>query len=199
MLLTACVAGADDSQVLSLAVAQAHYAVSSLAVHEVGEWFTYHGTQVFPPHRPDPYLPHDQDGGPDGNGQVVLWLDYGPAAGEAPEAKTPLDAAADQYVDLAAIGTLPGQAVCLSKDGVTVDGPGCSSITLPWSGLSPVPAATNSQERVLHLLHQAVVASELRLIAQNLRVQGESVLAPVPGPYQDQARVNWRAHLTYDG
>ncbi|MEV0084465.1 hypothetical protein [Saccharopolyspora sp. NPDC050642] len=55
-LIAACTAGADDWTVLGMAVAQAHYAVATLAVHEVGEWFTYQGRQVFPPHRPDPYL-----------------------------------------------------------------------------------------------------------------------------------------------
>ncbi|MFC5149026.1 hypothetical protein [Streptomyces aureoversilis] len=75
-LIAACAHGASDGEVLALAVAQAHYALATLLVHEVGEWFTYCGRQVFPPHRPDPHFPLDEDNGPDGNGAVVLWLTY---------------------------------------------------------------------------------------------------------------------------
>ncbi|MFJ4741341.1 hypothetical protein [Streptomyces sp. NPDC088775] len=79
MLVAACAAGANDDEVLALAVAQAHYAIATLAVHEVGEWFTYRGEQVFPPHRSNPGFPADEENGPDGNGAVVLWLAYDPA------------------------------------------------------------------------------------------------------------------------
>ncbi|MEU2514741.1 hypothetical protein [Streptomyces syringium] len=88
-LIAACAPGAPDDVILALAVAQAHYALATLLIHEVGEWFTYRGRQVFPPHRPDPYLPLDEDGGPDGNGAVVLWLTYGPAAAPGPAAGRP--------------------------------------------------------------------------------------------------------------
>ncbi|MEV4505487.1 hypothetical protein [Streptomyces klenkii] len=88
-LIATCARGATDAEVWALAVAQAHYALATLLVHEVGEWFTYRGRQVFPPHRPDPYLPLDEDNGPDGNGAVVLWLIYGPAAAPGPAAGRP--------------------------------------------------------------------------------------------------------------
>lgn len=198
MLVAACAAGASDDQVLALAVAQAHYVISCLAVHEVGEWFTYRDEQVFPPHRPDPYLPHDEDSGPDGNGQVVLWLTYGRAVrGGRPAGAVPSPLSAECWPDLADLGTLPGQTLSVDQHGITIEGPGDAPAAFTaWADAAP-DMPSDGLEQVLRPIHQAIVASELAVVARHLRLLGEPVLAPAPGPAGDG--VAWQAYLTHDG
>jgi len=198
-LIAACATGAGDEHLLALSVAQAHYALATLAVHEVGEWNTYRGHQVYPPHRPDPYLPHDEDGGPDGNGQVVLWLTYDGAAGSAadqPRASA-LSRTVRQPVHREDIGTLPGQTLILAPHGITVTPPHTAlptftSWTTPRENEDPV-------ELALRDIHQAMVISELGAVAAHLHLSGAPVLARNPGPHLGGDGVAWAASVTYDG
>ncbi|MGP3941887.1 hypothetical protein [Streptomyces sp. 6N106] len=131
----------------------------------MGEWYTYRGHQIYPPHRPDPYLPHDEDGGPDGNGQVVLWLTYGDAS--APTADQPRASVFSHGVRLPVnrddIGTLPGQTLFLAPHGITV--------TSPHTSLATFTSWTNPQDGegavalTLRDIHQAMVMSELGVVA----------------------------------
>ncbi|MFJ4526196.1 hypothetical protein ACIP4Y_35660 [Streptomyces sp. NPDC088810] len=195
MLVAACAAGAGDEEVLALAVAQAHYAIATLAVHEVGEWFTFRGEQVFPPHRCDPGLPNDEENGPDGNGAVVLWLRYGREATAHPPAAS--TAIRDHAAYLADITTLPGQKPRADTAGITVEGPGDAPAThFAWADATTAEA-TDDRSRILHAVHQAIVASELTVVARHLLVGGQPVLAPSPPPAS--RGVPWQAHLTYDG
>ncbi|MFB7918929.1 hypothetical protein [Streptomyces sp. NPDC056061] len=197
MLVAACATGASDKMVLALAVAQAHYAIATLAVHEVGEWFTFRGEQVFPPHRRAPDLPDDEETGPDGNGQVVLWLAYG-HDDSIDRPRGPVSAPiADHVTYLADIGTLPGQRLCADESGITVEGPDNALATrFPWSNASTAGAG-DDRTRVLHSVHRSLVVSELMVVARHLLVHSRPVLAPTPGP--GAVGVVWQAHLTYDG
>ncbi|MGW7605525.1 hypothetical protein [Streptomyces antimycoticus] len=198
-LIAACAAGAGDEHLLALSVARAHYALATLVVHEVGEWYTYRGQQVYPPHWPDPHLPHEEDGGPDGNGQIVVWLTYGHAAGsisDQPRAST-FPHVAGRLVNRDDIGTLPGQALILAPHGITVTPPRTTLTALtPW---------TNSRdnedpvELALRDIHQAMVMSELSVVAAHLHLSGAPVLAPSPGLRQGGDGMAWAASLTYDG
>ncbi|MFF2228343.1 hypothetical protein ACFVV7_34055 [Streptomyces globisporus] len=199
MLVSACAAGANDDEVLELAVAQAHYAVATLAVHEVGEWFTFRGEQVFPPHRPDHDLPGDEENGPDGNGAVVLWLAYG-HDDDAARASGAVGAAAGGRASyLADIGTLPGQKLYAVDSGIAVEGPGDAPATrFSWE----VNGANSSgieddRSRTLHAVHEAIISSELRVVARHLLVRGQPVLAPAPD--SEGSGLTWRFHLAYDG
>ncbi|MDW4912556.1 hypothetical protein [Streptomyces californicus] len=200
MLVAACAAGADDDTVLELAVAQAHYAVATLAIHEVGEWFTFHGEQVFPPHRPDHDLPSDEENGPDGNGAVVLWFSYDR---QNRTARTPGTVAApadgwERY--LADIETLPGQRLHADSSGIAVAGPGDLPATrFSWTEATGESAngLQDDRSRVLHAVHQGIVSSELSVVARHLLVRGQPVLAPAPG--SKGSGLPWRFHLTYDG
>ncbi|MFI1259186.1 hypothetical protein ACH4U6_36415 [Streptomyces netropsis] len=218
-LIAACAHGASDDEILALAVAQAHYALATLLVHEVGEWFTYRGRQVYPPHRPDPYVPQDEDGGPDGNGAIVLWLTYphpaGPAPGPAPGAPlpaaarisagsashlAPLPAAvpgpvAAHRVDPADIGTLPGQLLILDSHQITVTPP--HALTATRGTWSPVPDQHDALAQALRDIHRVMVMSELAVLATCLHLNGAPVLALAPGPSWTGAP--WHAHLTDDG
>ncbi|MEE1931279.1 hypothetical protein V1J52_24410 [Streptomyces sp. TRM 70351] len=196
-LIAACAAGLDDGHVSALAVAQAHYALATLALHEVGEWYTYRGEQVFPPHRPDPCLPGVEDRGPDGNGQVILWLDYGraalPAAAQHPGRWVARSAVCP--VDRADLGTLPGQILTLTSVGVCVTPPhgGAATVTA-WT---VHPAADTVLEQALRDVHHGMAMSELTVIAAHLRLAGMPVLAPVPAT--GAGGVACTAHLSYDG
>ncbi|MFF4188470.1 hypothetical protein ACFYZ9_35255 [Streptomyces sp. NPDC001691] len=201
MLVAAYAAGASDEEVLALAVAQAHYAIGTLAVHEVGEWFTYRGKQVFPPHRSDPGFPADEENGPDGNGAVVLWLAYDRQNSTTP---TPGAAAAapaggwEPY--LTDIGTLPGQRLDADDSGITVDGPDDAPATrFSWADATAAFSLgpEDDRSRTLHAVHQSIVSSELSVIARHLLVRGQPVLAPAPG--SKGSGLPWRFHLTYDG
>ncbi|QYA98909.1 hypothetical protein KZO11_37830 [Streptomyces anulatus] len=200
MLVAACAGGASDDEILALAVAQAHYAVATLAVHEVGEWFTFRGEQVFPPHRPDHGLSGDEGNGPDGNGAVVLWLAYDhedsttrtPGAGAAPVGG-PASCLAD-------IGSLPGQRLDADDSGITVKGPGDAPATrIPWAEAhEAIPSGAEHQRSdILHAVHQSIVSSELRVVARHLLLRGQPVLAPAPGA--EGSGLAWQFRLTYDG
>ncbi|MFI6415293.1 hypothetical protein [Streptomyces sp. NPDC050585] len=198
-LIAAYASGASDEQVLSLALAMAHYALTTIMIHEVGEWYTYRGSRVYPPHRPDPYLPHDEDNGPDGNGAIVLWLTYLTSANGRAE-----HVLADKVAQVAScpvrredLGILPGQTLHLDAGGITVIPPASTTATTgawtaPRHGEDPVTAA-------LRDIHRTMVMSELTVAAQHLHLAGRPVLAPAPGAVQDSGRLAWDAHLTYDG
>ncbi|MFD4243667.1 hypothetical protein ACFWP3_19025 [Streptomyces sp. NPDC058525] len=47
-LIAACAKGARDEEILALALAMAHYALATLAIHEVDEWYSYRSAQVYP-------------------------------------------------------------------------------------------------------------------------------------------------------
>ncbi|MFD5752230.1 hypothetical protein [Streptomyces sp. NPDC127033] len=198
-LIAACARGAGDEQVLALALPMAHYALATLAVHEVGEWYTYRSSQVYPPHRPDPYLPHEEDRGPDGNGQVVLWLTYGSptsAATGQPRADTPVRTGRPP-VRREELGTLPGQTLRLSPNGITVIPPAGRTVTASaWSVLrdeeGPLAAA-------LRDIHRTMAMSELAAVADHLSLSGQPVFAPTPDYAQHSNRIPWDACLTYDG
>ncbi|GAA1733017.1 hypothetical protein GCM10009680_86940 [Streptomyces yatensis] len=198
-LIAACAAGADDEHLLALSVAQAHYALATLAVHEVGEWYTYRGHQVYPPHRPDPYLPHDEDGGPDGNGQVVLWLTYGGASGptgDKPRASA-IPCVAGRPVNRDDIGTLPGQTLILAPHAITVTPPRTTRTAhTPWTNPRD---SEDPVELALRDIHQAMVMSELSVVAAHLHLSGAPVLAQNPDPRQGGDGIAWAAFLTYDG
>lgn len=200
MLVAACAAGASDDEVLALAVAQAHYAIATLAVHEVGEWFTFRGEQVFPPHRPDHDLPGDEENGPDGNGAVVLWLSYGQDVAARTSGAVPAPAASSHVPYLADIATLPGQRLHADDSGITVEGPGDAPATrFSWAeaaGAAP-SGIEDDRSRTLHAVHQSIVASELGVVARHLLVRGQPVLAPTSG--SEGSGLAWRSHLTYDG
>ncbi|MET9777670.1 hypothetical protein ABZ023_26005 [Streptomyces sp. NPDC006367] len=198
-LIAACARGGSDDEVLALAVAMAHYALSTLAVHEVGEWYTYRASQVYPPHRPDPNLPHEEDHGPDGNGEVVLWLTYGrpvsPAAAQT-WADTPVRGTR-LPVRREELGTLPGQTLHLSPRGITVIPPAGRSVTTnAWS------APRDDEDAVaaaLRDIHYAMAISELAVVAEHLNLCGQPVFASTPGFAQQGNFLPWDAYLSYDG
>ncbi|MEU5423494.1 hypothetical protein [Streptomyces sp. NPDC020667] len=223
-LIAACARGASDGEVLALAVAQAHYALGTLLVHEVGEWFTYRGRQVFPPHRPDPCFPLDEDNGPDGNGPVVLWLTYpttptaraadtGPTAGHGPrtdpapvpgqEAAPPLcptagsGAGPADRVDPAAFGARPGHVLTLAPHGITVTASDDTTVSGVWSPRDRQGPQQETLERALHDIHGVMVLSELCGLAAHLSLDGVPALAPEPGC--GMPGVPWEVRLTYDG
>ncbi|MCP9973591.1 hypothetical protein [Streptomyces somaliensis] len=200
-LIAAYAIGASDAQVLSLALAMAHYALTTIVIHEVGEWYTHRGTRVYPRHRPDPYLPHDQDNGPDGNGAIVLWLTYPPCLNsQADTERDPHDEAphpASCPVRRQDLRALPGQTLHLDADGITVTPPADATATTgtwtaPRDGEDPVAAA-------LRDIHRTMVMSELAVVAQHLNLSGRPVFAPAPGPAQGSDWLAWHAHLAYDG
>ncbi|WP_414170972.1 hypothetical protein ACMATS_38320 (plasmid) [Streptoverticillium reticulum] len=222
-LVTACAHGARDEEILALAVAQAHYALATLLVHEVGEWFTYHGRQVFPPHRRDPHLPLDEDNGPDGNGPVVLWLTYsttptaraedtGPTAGHGPltdpalvlgqEAAPPLSSAGGPGagpacpVNWAALGARPGRVLTLAPHGITVTAPDTTTFSA-WSPRARQQSRQETLEQALRDIHHVMVRSGLCDLAAHLNLDGVPVLAPHPGTQAPGAP--WQLSLAYDG
>ncbi|MBD0673956.1 hypothetical protein BU198_25375 [Streptomyces sp. CBMA156] len=196
-LIAACARGASDDTILSLALAMAHYALATLAIHEVDEWYTYQSVQVYPPHRRDQHLPHEEDRGPDGNGAVVLWLTYtGPAhveAGQVPDA--PLIPA---YLPMCRedVAIMPGQSLRMGATAIQVTPPGSAVTTsnqwtAPREGEDVLAAA-------LRDIHYTMVLSELRVVARNLTLAGRPALAARPGSAEGD-RPTWYAYLTYDG
>ncbi|MGW0673550.1 hypothetical protein [Streptomyces sp. NPDC002746] len=199
MLVAACAAGASDDEVLELAVAQAHYAVATLAIHEVGEWFTFRGEQVFPPHRPDHDLPGDEASGPDGNGAVVLWLTYDHEDDDARTSGAVAAPAGGGEPYLTDIGALPGQKLYAAGTGITVEGPGDAPATrFSWDATgADSSGAEDDRSSTLHAVHQSIVSSELRVVARHLLLRGQPALVPAPG--SEGSGPTWRFHLTYDG
>ncbi|MEE1797566.1 hypothetical protein PUR57_02505 [Streptomyces sp. JV176] len=197
-LIAACARGFSDEQVLALALSMAHYALATLAVHEVGEWYTYRSSQVYPPHRPDPYLPHEEDRGPDGNGQVVLWLTYGsPASDAAGQPRADTSVSADRPpVRREELGILPGQTLDLSPNGITVIPPADRSVT---AGVWSAPRDEDASVAVaLRDVHRTMAMSELAVVAAHLHLSGQTVFAPTPGSAH-RGCLSWDACLTYDG
>lgn len=187
-LIGACANGADDMTLLALAVAQAHYAVATLAVHEVGEWFTDHDRQVYPPHRPDPDMPGDEDNGPDGNGDIVLWFNYHPPASST----TPSIPVRDCPVQPEGLGTLPGQQLRLSPHGITITPPQESQEHVAaWT--APQPGQPPRRGDALRDIHHAMVMSELTVVATHLQLAGVPIFAA--GGHG----IAYTAQLTYDG
>ncbi|MFD6465357.1 hypothetical protein [Streptomyces goshikiensis] len=204
LLISACARGASDEEIVALALSMAHYALATQALHDIGEWYTYRSSQVYPPHRPDPYLPHDEDCGPDGNGPVILWLAYGsPACAEAghPQGDTPMRPmrATRPPVDRQDLGTMPGQTLLLGTGRVTVTAP-ASNIrtdgdwTVRRDGEGALAAA-------LRDVHQTMAMSELEVVARNLHLDGHPAFDPIPACLRPAPAggLFWDAYLTYDG
>ncbi|MFD3546073.1 hypothetical protein ACFWUW_10720 [Streptomyces sp. NPDC058655] len=197
-LIAACAKGASDGEIQALALAMAHYALATLAIHEVDEWYSYRSAQVYPPHRTDPYIPQDEDRGPDGNGAVVLWLTYGSAAHKAagqPNRDTPRPA---RHLPLERedLAIMPGQTLHIDLEGIGVTPPGSSvPTTNTWS------APREGEDLIgasLRDVHYALVMSELAVVADNLTFAGRRAFAPTPGT-TPHAFIPWDAYLTYDG
>ncbi|MFE5859769.1 hypothetical protein [Streptomyces virginiae] len=197
-LIAACAKGARDEEILSLALAMAHYDLATLAIHEVDEWYTCRSAQVYPPHRPDPYVTQDEDRGPDGNGAVVLWLAYGGAAhhaagqphGDIPRRPRHLP------IEQGDLDTMPGQTLHIDLEGIRVTPPGSTALTT--SGWSAPREGEATAAASLRDVHRALVMSELAVVASNLSLSGRLALAPTPGA-TPTALLAWDAYLTYDG
>ncbi|MFB7836117.1 hypothetical protein [Streptomyces sp. NPDC056056] len=196
-LIAACAKGANDEEILALALAMAHYALTTLAIHEVDEWYTYRSVQVYPPHRRDQHLPHEEDRGPDGNGAVVLWLTYtGPAhaeAGQVPDAAHATELIPVRREDVA---IMPAQSLQMTATAIQVTAPTTTTTTTnhwtaPRQGEDPLAAA-------LRDIHHTLVISELCVVARHLTLAGRPAFAATPDSAEGD-RLTWDAYLTYDG
>ncbi|MEW1629661.1 hypothetical protein AB0387_20025 [Streptomyces sp. NPDC089173] len=196
-LIAACARGASDDEILSLALSMAHYALATLAIHELDEWYTYRSVQVYPPHRRDQHLPRDEDRGPDGNGAVVLWLAYtGPAHAEAGQVPDVPLMPTHVPVHREDVAIMPRQALCMGATAIQVTPPASAVTTsnqwtAPRDGEDVLAAA-------LRDIHHTMVLSELSVVARNLTLAGSPAFAARPGSAEGD-RLTWDAYLTYDG
>ncbi|MFJ6141385.1 hypothetical protein [Kitasatospora sp. NPDC092286] len=196
-LIAACARGASDDEILSLALAMAHYALATLAIHEVDEWYTYRSVQVYPPHRRDQHLPHEEDRGPDGNGAVVLWLTYtGPAHAEAGQVPDVPVIPARVPVHREDVAIMPGQSLRMGATAIQITSP-ASAVTTSnqWTALR---GGEDVLAAALRDIHHAMVLSELCVVARHLTLAGHPAFAARPGSAEGD-RLTWYAYLTYDG
>ncbi|MER5738897.1 hypothetical protein ABT117_24875 [Streptomyces sp. NPDC002262] len=197
-LITACVKGASDQEILALALSMAHYVLVCVALHEVGEWLTYRSAQVYPPHRLDPCFPLDEDRGPDGNGQVVAWLSYaGPAAAEADQpGDTPIRPEHSLPLAEEDLGVMPGQKLHLTPQGIHVSPPGdAATTTFPWTARRP---GEDALAAALRDIHYALGTSELSVVAEHLKVAGKAIFTTSPAALPTGSLLTWDVYLTYD-